>query len=76
MSDFFKLNFFDLFKGALVAGLFVVLQAILSVFESGALPDGASLLTFLKAGAIAAGAYLIKQIFTNSNGELAKPEGN
>lgn len=73
MSDFFKLNFFDLFKSAIVAGLMVVLQSLLTVFDSGAIPDSVQLLAFLKTGAIAAGAYLIKQIFTNSSGEL-KPE--
>jgi hypothetical protein len=71
MSDFFKLNFFDLFKAALVAGLAVVLQGLLVVFEGGALPDGPMLLGFLKAGGIAAGAYLIKQLFTSSTGALA-----
>lgn len=70
MSDFFKLNFFDLFKAAIVAGMTVLLQGLWTIFEAGGFPDGVSFIAMLKTAGIAAAAYLVKQLLTSSTGDL------
>ena len=74
MSGFFKLNLQDIIKGFAVAALAAIGTALLPVLDSGTLPTLAQLATAGAAGLTAGLAYIIKNLFTNSDGEIAKPE--
>jgi hypothetical protein len=73
-AKFLSLNAMDLLKGAIVAagtGAGVILYPVL---QSGKVPSKGDLM-IAGGSAIAAGvSYLLKNLFTNSRDELAKPE--
>lgn len=73
-SEFLKLNWADIIKAAVLAGIMVGVDSLYTVLDSGALPNAAELkvagIFTLKATI----AYLIKQMITNGNGDLAKKE--
>jgi hypothetical protein len=74
MSKFLTLGLQDYLKGAIVAigtGIITALQPILS---SGQLPTLIQLKTCGIAALAAGVAYLAKNLFTNSNGQIAKSE--
>ena len=73
-SGFLNLNWADLGKGILVAFLTVVVGGVGTALNAGALPDLATLGSLCLAGLAAAVAYLLKNLFTNSQNQLAKPE--
>ena len=70
MSEFLKLNWNDLGKGALVAFLTVFVGSLIEALNAGALPS----LTQLGAWAIPALAsglgYLLKNLFQNSENKI------
>ena len=71
-SQLFKLNTADLTKGLFVAMITAVL-----VFLNQSLAEGAFVLDWnaiLKTAASAAVAYLLKNLFTNSDGEILQKE--
>jgi len=72
MSSFLKLNLQDLLKGFIVAALAAIGTALIPLLDAGTLPTLAQLgaATGLAAGL----AYLAKNLFTNSDGEVAKTE--
>jgi len=73
-STFLKLNLKDLGKGVLVAIGTAVLTAVIPLLQTGKLPNIEEL-RVVGVSAIAAGlVYLLKNLFTNSDGELAKKE--
>ncbi len=74
MSSFGKLNWGDLGKGILLAFLTAVIGSLTAVLEAGDLPTLGQLQGWALTGLAAAGAYLLKNIFTNSKNELAKKE--
>lgn len=74
MSKYLALNTRDLINGTIVAFLTVFLSAVLKVTETGAFPILGDLKGFALAGATAAISYLIKNIFTNSTGEILTSE--
>ena len=74
MSKFLALNTRDLINGTVVAFLTVFLSAVLKVTETGTFPVFADLKGYAFAGATAAISYLIKNIFTNSTGEILTSE--
>jgi len=74
MSEFMKLNAQDFIKGIIVAGLVAVLGSLQTILEAGALPIGAEWLTIGKMAGAAIISYLLKNLFTNSQGQIAKPE--
>lgn len=75
MNSFFgKLNGYDLLKGFIVAIGTAVLTSLLPIIQTGALPDIATLKAIAISGVAAGIAYLLKNLFTNSNGEVAKKE--
>jgi hypothetical protein len=74
MSEFMKLNAQDFIKGIIVAGLVAVLGSLQTILEAGALPTGAEWLTIGKMAGAAIISYLLKNLFTNSQGQIAKPE--
>lgn len=74
-SSLFKLNLRDFLKGLLLAVISALVTFLYEVFQAGPVVfDG----DFFKAMGIAAVtallAYLSKNLFENSNGDLAKPE--
>jgi ABC-type uncharacterized transport system permease subunit len=73
-SNFLNLNLNDLFKGFLVAVITSVLVAMEPLLVSGKLPDLPTLKAVAIAGVGAGIAYLVKNAFTNSQGQLLKPE--
>ena len=73
-SNFLRLGTKDFIRGLVVAVIAVVLSGILPMLESGALPTIANLKAMGIAGLAAGVAYLLKNLFTNSQGQMAKTE--
>jgi hypothetical protein len=73
-SPFGKLNLRDLINGLVVAFLTASLTGLIQTLDSGVLPTLAELKTSALAGTVASLAYLLKNLVTNSQGEIAKPE--
>jgi len=74
MSDFLKLNGKDLFKGMLVAVLAMITSSLSVILDAGALPTAAEWMGIAKVAGTAAVSYLLKNLFTNNNDELLKPD--
>lgn len=74
MSNFFSLNKRDVINGLIVAFLSAALAGTIAALEAGVLPS----LDALKADALfglkAAGAYLLKNLFTNSQDQFLTGE--
>lgn len=62
---------FDWIKGFTVAVLSGMLGAIIQCLDTGALPSLSTLKSSLIIGLSGGGAYIIKNVFTNSEGKLA-----
>lgn len=73
-SPFGKLNLRDLINGLVVAFLTASLTALAQILDSGLLPSLAELKSAGLAGVVASLAYLLKNLVTNSQGEMAKVE--
>jgi hypothetical protein len=74
-SIYKALNMLDLGKGLLIAFLTALFTGLIQLFEAG--PFTFDWLTFqpiVYSAVAAAMAYLIKNFFTNSTGELLKKE--
>jgi len=72
LSKFLNLNKLDFIKGAVTAAITAVLTFVYSCFESGVFN-----LDYVLIGKIAALAfvsYLVKNVFTNSNGKPLSTE--
>lgn len=72
LSKFLNLNKLDFIKGAITAAISAVLTFIYSCFSNGIYN-----LDYQMIGQIAGLAfvsYLVKNVFTNSNGQLVKKE--
>lgn len=74
MSNFLKLNLQDLLKGVFVAFITSVLSGVYAIIQSGAIPTMAELKVIALSGCTAGIAYLLKNLMTNSNGNLLKNE--
>ena len=72
MSDFGKLNWVDLGKGCLIAVLTVVVAGLTTSLNAGRFPTLSGLGGLGLAGLSAGLAYLLKNLFTNSDNELGK----
>ena len=73
MSNFLNLNWKDFFKGLIVAVLTAVITIIYSTIQAGSLAF--DLKAIGMAALSACLAYLVKNFFQNSNGNLLKSEG-
>lgn len=73
-SPFGKLNLRDLINGLVVAFLTASLTGLVQILDSGVLPTLAELKSAGLAGVVASLAYLLKNLVTNSQGEVAKVE--
>jgi hypothetical protein len=70
MSKFLNLDYKDVLKGAVVSLLAILLKGLQEIFQDGRIPnvDEASSIGWV---ALSAGfSYLIKNLFTNSSGEI------
>lgn len=72
MSNIFTLNWADLGKGIVTAILAAFLTSVYAIFQAGALPTLADLKVAGLAGAVAGGAYLVKNLLTNNEGSFLK----
>ena len=74
-SKFFNLNWADLGKGLLIAFLTALLGGILELLQAGTLPTTwVAFQPILELSLAAAVSYLLKNLFTNSEGQLARGE--
>jgi len=74
MSKLFQLNAQDVLKGIVIAALVTVLGSIQSILEAGELPTQTEWMNIAKMAGAAIISYLLKNLFTNSQGQIAKPE--
>lgn len=73
-SGFFKLNGQDFLKGLIVAVGTAVLTSLVQILETQALPNAAQLKSIGIMAAAAAAGYLLKNLFTNNQGETFKTD--
>lgn len=73
-SKFFGLDVSDAVKGIIMAFTAAVLTAVYAAISDGDWPSKAELLDSLRVGFTAALAYILKNLFTNSDGTFAKKE--
>jgi len=73
-SKLLRLNLQDLGHGLLIAVGVVFIAPLLPVLQTGAFPDVATIKQALAAGLAAGLVYLGKNLLTNSQGEIGKPE--
>lgn len=69
-----SINGKDLLKGFVVSVLTVVVTGLVATMETGELPTWPKLKALLITGLCAGGAYLLKNLFTNSDDKLLKKE--
>ena len=74
MSKFLQVNLADLAKGAIVAALATVLGMVTTILNSGHLPTGSDWKGIAMAALTALGAYVAKNLFTNSEGGFLAKE--
>ena len=73
-SPFGKLNLRDLLNGIVVAFLTASITGILQVLDAGGLPTTEQLIVAGKSGLVASLAYLLKNLVSNSQGEMGVKE--
>jgi hypothetical protein len=69
-----KLNSSDILKGCVVAALSSILNAVVMILGTGALPTLENLRTQAIVGLSAGMAYLVKNLLTNSKDQLLRGE--
>ena len=74
MSKLGQLDYKDLGKGLLVAAGTAFFASISVSLNAGRLPNKQELIGSGIAALAALSAYLVKNLFTNSNGEIGKQE--
>lgn len=74
LSNFLTLNLRDALNGFVVAFLAAALTALVEYLNKGALPTGENLKAIAIIGLTAGVSYVVKNLFSNSNGEILKPE--
>jgi hypothetical protein len=75
-AAFLSINWADVGKGFLVAVVTVILAGLATSIQDGNFPTLAQLGSLGLAGLSAGIAYLMKQFFTNSAGQLGSTEAN
>lgn len=73
-STFLNLDLMDIGKGLIVAVLSTVLTALYSVVQDGTMPTGEEWKGVLSIAVTSALAYLVKNVFSNSEGKPFKSE--
>ena len=73
-SPFGKLNVRDLINGIVVAFLTAALTGLIQILDAGGLPTIEQLIVAGKSGLVASLAYLLKNLVSNSQGEMGVKE--
>lgn len=73
-SSFLSLNLSDVGKGLLMAFLAAFLMTLYGVLSSGGFPTNEQWIDALRTAITAAMAYLLKNVFTNSEDQFLKKE--
>ncbi len=73
-SPFGKLNVRDLINGIVVAFLTAALTGLIQILDAGGLPTMDQLIVAGKSGLVASLAYLLKNLVSNSQGEMGVKE--
>ena len=73
-SKFLKLNLKDLIKGLLLAFITAIITGLYELLQVGAVLDWVTIKPCLLVAVAAALSYLIKNLFTNKDGEILKTE--
>jgi 4-amino-4-deoxy-L-arabinose transferase-like glycosyltransferase len=73
-SPFGKLNLRDLINGIVVAFLTAALTGLIQILDAGGLPTTEQLIVAGKSGLVASLAYLLKNLVSNSQGEMGVRE--
>ncbi len=74
MSNFLNLDLQDLTKGFVVAFLSAALTGIVAILETSQLPQGSDLKAAAIVGLTAGLSYLLKNVLTNSQGQMLKKD--
>jgi len=74
MSNFLNLDFQDLTKGFVVAFLSAALTGIVAILETSQLPQMSDLKAAAIVGLTAGLSYLLKNVLTNSQGQMLKKD--
>lgn len=73
-SSFGKLNLRDAINGCIVAAVAAILSALVDTLQNGQFPDGQQLKSIGLIGLTAGLSYLVKNLFSNSQGEVLQKE--
>ena len=73
-SEFLKLNWVDLGKGLLIAFFSALITGLYELLQTGAVLDWLTIKPVLLVAVAAMLSYLIKNLFTNSEGKVFKLE--
>jgi hypothetical protein len=74
MSNFLNLDLQDLTKGFVVAFLSAALTGIVAILETSQLPQVSDLKAAAIVGLTAGLSYLLKNVLTNSQGQMLKKD--
>jgi len=73
ISEYLRLNAFDLLKGGIVASISAVFSYLITILDNHQIPTTWNEWKYIGIVVISSFiSYLIKNIFTNSKGELLK----
>lgn len=73
-TSFLSLGLHDLLKGFLLSVLTVVISGVGTYLNAGTFPDESALKSIGLTGLAAGSAYLLKNLFTNSNDKFLTKE--
>jgi len=73
-SAFLKLNLRDFLKGLILAFITAIITGIYELLQTGAALDWVTLKPVLMVSIAAALSYLIKNLFTNTDGQILTAE--
>lgn len=73
-SSFLALNWRDILKGLILAFITALVTGVYQLLQTGALLNWVSFKPVLMVSIAAMLSYLIKNIFTNTQGEIFTPE--
>ena len=74
MSNFLRLDYKDVLKSAIVTIIALLLQSVLDILNQNRIPSVEEISSIGWVAIISGVSYLVKNIFTNSNGELFHKE--
>jgi N-acetylmuramic acid 6-phosphate (MurNAc-6-P) etherase len=73
-SPFGKLNIRDAVHGFVIAFLTATLSGVVAILDAGQMPTAGEIKTHALIGLTAGVSYVLKNVFSNSNGQILKKE--